>query len=1117
MGVQVPLAAPKAHLFLIWQRLFSTCPAFHNFANISLYKRMKGIKRLLFAFLAPLCVTGAFADDAADIARAASRRTATAPVTTAATVTRQKTTAPVGATISRATSATAGTARERNGGTVSPRGGAVVSAPTRTNTTAATNANVSARTASTVQSRARNAITTSGNTATRSTRPTATASRAAMTTTATRTTAGAAATQSRAATNTIRANTTQSRAASTPTRARAATSAATAVAGNYKKCREVYYDCMDEFCANKDTQLKRCACSSRVNEFDGIKKQLANVDDKMLDFNQRLLTVNMDKEDAVAMFKATEGEMAFNNQQDMSESKKILDEIASKLNTKFDSSNFDQNLSALSWSLNADSAFDTVDSMMGASTTTKSGTGLYSAALPVCREMAMEVCTEDEFAIAQSGYQMAIEQDCNTVAKSFETQTDQALGKIREGAALLDMSRLDIYQKRNSDDILTCKKKMLDMLSDASVCGKDLGRCLDISGRYIDSSTGEAFLTTDLANMNNLITRPSATQTWTTAPGNEKFVTFLNGKKTLLSSAMDNCQDISDYVWDEFLEDALAQIKLAQESKLEDVRQSCTTLTAQCMSDTLDSLADFDARALSTFGVAADKTAKAMCADVQNACSALLDSIGGTEWKTGMTGIINSTTYDTIIKTCREVGRSCIILACKSTSGNFGLCENPQTSVNRKSIISRAACWQEVQKCVENAGEESIRQIMTSRSDIDKDTGAFYTYLYSKAPQITNNEATAINTGSSTISTTRASQTLSVGNNFMRCSDMSIDDADKKNCVYDICATECGYTYDNANGTFTYDESKLSEIGCLTCRLAERIWGNCEVSENTLLEKTDSHNRIKIPTNPDNATLLSWFAQNTGTDNMKNSCLNTACGSGFVPVPTNDGKGFTCISAVNMVNGKMCPESGGFKRVTIFSDLENCCSNNANDRGTVLSPNQSNICCLTNHTATVIGLDTTNTNYFGNEQYSSGPSLCLPDGYNQTNTKLVAAYNVFDNTIGNQNRYLVCLGNITEGTDGENGPKYPKCDGDFVIYTQLGQYYTPDYSIKNNNSTYKRSGTLPVTYYEKKTSIEEQLQCPYDGKSWGDKIKCTYNGLYDAAPNGWLVDYVNENSDTQKN
>ena len=324
----------------------------------------------------------------------------------------------------------------------------------------------------------------------------------------------------------------------------------------------------------------------------------------------------MDKEDADALFTATEGENAYNQTKDTSGSKKILDEISKKLNAG-GSDSFNQGLSAISLSLNTDAAFDSVDSLMGVSTTSKEGVALYNAALPICREMAAEVCDDEALAIAESGYQMTIEQDCNTVAKSFETQSDQAREKIREGGALLDISRLDIHQKRNSDDILTCKKKCWPSCRKHQFAATTWKSVLICRAAILTRQTGQAFLTTDLVNLSSLITRPEGDQTWTSAPGNDRFVSYLNSKKKYLEPAMENCQDISDYVWDEFIEDALAQIKLAQDSKLEEVRQSCTTLTTQCLSNTAKSLADFDARALSTFGVKADKTVNDMCASVQ--------------------------------------------------------------------------------------------------------------------------------------------------------------------------------------------------------------------------------------------------------------------------------------------------------------------------------------------------------------------------------------------------------------------------------------------------------------------------------------------------------------------
>ncbi len=835
---------------------------------------------------------------------------------------------------------------------------------------------------------------------------------------------------------------------------------------------------MDEFCANKDSQLKRCACSVRVNEFDSTKKQLSTVEDKLLDFNQRLLTVNMDKEDAEALFTATEGELAF-NQADKSESKKMLDEIAKKLNTTFDDSGFDQNLNAISLSLNTDAAFDTVDSLQGASTTTKTGVALYNAALPVCREMAAEVCTDDELAIAESGYQMTIEQDCNTVAKSYTTQNDQAREKIREGSALLDMSRLNIYQKRNSDDILTCKKKMLNMLSDSTVCGENLGKCLDTSGRYIDPSTGEAFLTVDLANLGNLIKRPDENQTWTNTPGNEVFVSYLNSKKKFLEPAMENCQDIADYVWDEFIEDALAQIKLAQESKLEDMRQSCTTLTTQCLSKTADSLEDFDARALSTFGVAADKTVNAMCAEVQTACTALLETTGGDQdWVGGMTEIATDKTYDTIMQTCREVGRACIIQACKSISGNFGLCENIQTSVNRKSIINRTSCWDEVKDCVRTASAESIDNIfvqLAADNILNAENQTFYDALYGPNPQITNWEL---------YDTTDATKFCSA----------KTGEQSELNCILDICEEECGYSPDTGSGA---NYTKSNSYECKICRLAEKIWGNCESSPSQALTKAESHNRIRMPKDPKTETLLSWFAKNTGTDNVADSCRDTSCGPGFVAWWDSEKFSSVCIPKENISgDGQICPDTT-FWQVTI-NEHSNCCK----DGETAGTRDVFGNCCLIPTKQDFIkGLRWTNTPtlmqpYFNSEDEAeiipiqtiksekiAGPAnlttaggLCVPE------TAKFVLMDTFADTeyYGNGPKYLLCIGTLTAKDPSSEYPegKTLHCDGKYVFVNKLsGRYLTPQYEDADQTSVY------PAQFYNQEDSTQ-QCTRKYSGSKW---------------------------------
>ncbi|MBR4892002.1 MAG: hypothetical protein IKZ34_02355 [Alphaproteobacteria bacterium] len=969
---------------------------------------MKGLKLLFAVLLVPLAFQAAFANDDVDTSRAATRRGTTNTVLS----NRQKPSSsepkstvnshsPTSRTVNISKPEQQQTSRERTTTTKSAnnRGSNVVS---RTGTNQ-TNKSVSARTASSVQLRTQPASTSRvmnrNSTPVQQTRSrSGIVSRSASNTTATK-----SRTQSRSAmiarsgtTGAITASAIQSR--------------------NYSSCRDIFYECMDEFCANKDSSLKRCACSSRVHDFDKTKKQLSVVEDKLLDFSQRLLTVNLDKEDALAINSATEGETAYAIK-DTSKSKKMLDEISKKLNSSFNNKSFDQNLNTISLSLNADAAFDSVDSMQGASTTTKTGTELYNAALPICREMALEICSESDLNIAESGYQMSIAQDCNTVEKSYESQNEQARAKIKESSALLDMSRLNIHQERNSDDMLSCKKKMLDMLTDTTVCGKDMVKCLDISGQYIDPTTGEAILNTTLADLGNLITRPGPNETWTKTPGNKNFILFLESKKVYLEETMSSCQDISEYVWDAFIEDALSQIKLAQEAKLEQVRQSCTTLTSQCLDNAYKTITEFDARALSIFGIKADITVNAMCSDIKDTCTALMNAIdsradGSNDWTEGITEITAEKTYSTLLSTCREVGKNCIIQACSDISGNFGLCENINTSINRKAIVSRRSCWAEVEQCIRDAGSESIAQIMKQHNRVATQfSGDKYGELYGIDRAET---ATVSNIAPGVIELNNGSS------------------------IYDWC---------NAD----YGAGNISEFDWQVCRLTEQIWGNCENVPGLELD-SDSTNRIILNFNYEtgadnsNETLLSWFARNTNTSDATDSCRDTTCGYGFTE---HNG---ACINKTEFTSdGEYCPSnSTEYTIINIKPNTTNCCHGQYDTNATVITDDKGkNICCVDGTVGTV----TTNEHYStSNTTSTSTSSICKPsETVNDNKTELF---------LSTDSKDYYCTG----GTINISGETV-NCTG--------GVWTTVSRSTKNSTTLYETptaTNTSNSFYYETNSS-----------------------------------------------
>ncbi|MBO5739755.1 MAG: hypothetical protein J6R52_01670 [Alphaproteobacteria bacterium] len=965
---------------------------------------MKGLRLFFAACLAPLVFQAVAADNTQTISRTANRRP---PQASSANAVRTRTSAP-------SRGAASVTTRTSSAQTVRQRATNISNRALHTRTAATPTQVVSTRTSTTISPRT-------------------------IKTTSRSTTA-------RNATHAINRGRSGTEQPTSPTREEI-------LARDTKKCREVFYGCMDEFCANKDTQLKRCACSTRINEFKGLEQNLTMVEDKLLDFSQHLLTVSMDKEDAAVLNQATAGELAF-AQADTSKSKQMLDEIAKKLNTSFNDSNFDQSLNAISLSLNTDAAFDTIDPTAGASTMTKSGTALYSAALPVCREMALEVCSPDELSIAEGGYQMLIEQDCNTVKKSYQAQSDTARAKVFESGALLDMSRLDVHQKRNSDDILTCKTKMLNMLTDSTVCGTDMEKCLDTSGQYIDPTTGDAILSPQLANLANLIRRPqNDTQTWATS--NTRYVSFLNGKKKFLEPAMEKCQDIADYVWSQFIEDALSQIKIAQDKKLEQVRQSCTTLTAQCLDKTLDSITEFDARALSIFGISADKTANAMCADVKMACSALfqqstgLDSDDGSStnnWESGMTEITTTKSYETILSTCREVGRNCIIQACTSITGNFGLCEDIDKSINRKSIINRTACWREVYDCVANAGEETIAQIMTQqgRNATSKD-GHLYAQLYPKY-----------------------------------------------NGIHDICTTDgkCGDT---------------PTPECQICRIAEQIWGNCEQAPSLILATGETNRIYTMAQNSNNETLLSWFAYNTGTATANDSCRDTSCGIGFIS------RSGTCVPAdAYTTDGFYCPtDTNGIWMFNITSGgAKNCC-NTSDMTNNDYAPNAKNLinqrnseiknCCINSQMRPSAEFKITENG----THYTFMDTVNIPDVLCGISS---SAQPILEIEYSGQNFTLVCDSNAQLPT-GHTYPKFPQgstinCNGRYLLITNSGIVLDALNTFNKN----KEASIISYYYPSKHTDGYCEYECTGTECKWtakkateDKKINC------DLSPIGWTV------------
>jgi hypothetical protein len=413
------------------------------------------------------------------------------------------------------------------------------------------------------------------------------------------------------------------------------------------------------------------------------------------------------------MVEASAGEAAA-QAKDTSASQKALKSIMGKIIQTTSESKQMQSLNVINIGaagFESSDIFDPVDMSQGSSATLKEGAALYSAALPTCIEMASEACDAEDLAIIQSAYKMAVEQDCNTVSKNYEQLRSAAGGKAKEASALLDMARLANHQERNSGDIKSCTKAMMDIINTDAVCGAGLEKCMDWTGKYVNPLTGGAILTPSLADLAGTLTRPSGDAKWADVAANSDMISFLESKKTYIEPAMADCESIRAAAWGNFVETALPQIKIAQDARLEEMRQNCTSMIGQCKSGAAKSINDFDARALSIFGVSADFTVGKMCSDVQTACSALMTRANGDgEYGKAVEKIDLAKTYATILQTCNLVGKECVKRSCSDGLNDFGLCMFGQNRVRRILLqydIEKNHCKEEVRNCIKQADEQA--------------------------------------------------------------------------------------------------------------------------------------------------------------------------------------------------------------------------------------------------------------------------------------------------------------------------------------------------------------------------------------------------------------------------
>lgn len=399
----------------------------------------------------------------------------------------------------------------------------------------------------------------------------------------------------------------------------------------YNQCREAYNTCMDQFCAGANETYRRCYCSNTFRDFRDKEDALDAATTLLAQFeNNNLNAVTLSAEEVNAMYTATAGEAAIKN--DTSGAAALLSDIGDLLSGKKKASDTRNTLTSLS-GLSVDFSTDLGNIWGGGSATslfndssvadlsTMEGVELYNNAHNQCMQLVGASCDAGAVRnMAKSAYSILITQDCNAYQKKIDAKAEQVKSTVRTAEKYLREARLEEYRSHNSADVNECLDKVEAALTQPTACGTDYVKCLDYSGVYINTTSGEPIYSPRLFELNGIITLDGSSDVLTQNP---QFNQFLDSKRVYAKTALESCRDLADTVWTEFKRNALIKISQAQDEKIEEVKMSCVSTMKDCYDTQSGALKSFDDTTAQASGALAARASRAMCADKVEACAAL--------------------------------------------------------------------------------------------------------------------------------------------------------------------------------------------------------------------------------------------------------------------------------------------------------------------------------------------------------------------------------------------------------------------------------------------------------------------------------------------------------------
>lgn len=407
------------------------------------------------------------------------------------------------------------------------------------------------------------------------------------------------------------------------------------------------------------------------------------------------------------MLTATVGETSAASAKDKSDSAKKLDGISDVLAGTRKQALSTQGTLDIAGDIN--SIWATTDLVGGTNIANLTGEPLYNAVHAQCAELVSDKCTSQAtLNMVVSAYGMYIENDCSAIINLLDKNLTATNQNIRQTEREMQLARLENYDAHNSDSINTCIANVRADITAPTACGADYVHCLDITGLYLNQTTGEPIYTSNFYQLENQL---SLEGDILTNQINRLLVGELNRKRTFAANSLDKCRDISNEVWDEFMRQAITEIYQGQHEKIRTVKNECLEVVNKCYDEKNQSLKDFSNVKEQLLLGSRMELSEQLCQEKLDACSNLYG--GGTqgmkELLIAMKDITDQTIGQQCLATLRDFARELCAVPSNDTLHKYPYgCRTYAPGEQRYAIY--AAC---------NLATENISKTQTSLGAIN--------------------------------------------------------------------------------------------------------------------------------------------------------------------------------------------------------------------------------------------------------------------------------------------------------------------------------------------------------------------------------------------------------------